>query len=92
MQRVYLFTALLFFLRRSVFWPRVYEFLPWAVACFLIGLIFKWMFNEYSGGINDLLLKAEFIHDIISWLGDKNVSLIVPIVGMIWYGITFLGV
>ncbi len=43
MQRVYLFTALLFFLRRSVFWPRVYEFLPWAVACFLIGLIFKWM-------------------------------------------------
>lgn len=83
-------------LLNTKFWgKKIYQslvFLPWAVACFLIGLIFKWMFNEYSGVINDLLLKTGIIHNTISWLGDKTVSLIGPIVGMIWYGIPFFGI
>ncbi|MHB8063805.1 MAG: carbohydrate ABC transporter permease [Ruminiclostridium sp.] len=87
--------ALALLLNTKFIGKKIYQsfmFLPWAVACFLIGLVFKWMFNEHSGVVNDLLMKTGIISETISWLGDKNVSLVGPIIGMIWYGIPFFGI
>ena len=30
-------------------------FFPWAVSGFLIGMLFRWMFNAEFGVVNDLL-------------------------------------
>lgn len=71
---------------------QAFMFLPWAVACFLIGLVFKWLFNEHSGVVNDLLLRVGILDKTISWLGNKELSMVGPVVGMIWYGIPFFGI
>ena len=67
-------------------------FLPWAVSSYLIGLIFKFIFNERNGLFNFVLQKLGFIDGPISWLGDTGRSMIGPMIGMIWYGIPFFGI
>jgi multiple sugar transport system permease protein len=74
---------------------RIYQsvvFLPWAVSGFLIGLVFKWIFNERAGIFNFFLIKTGFINIPVSWLGDTKYSMIGPITGMIWYGVPFFGI
>ncbi len=37
---------------------QAFLFFPWAVSGFLIGMLFRWMFNSEFGVINDLLQKS----------------------------------
>lgn len=67
-------------------------FLPWAVSGFLIGLIFKWLFSQHNGVINYALQALGIIEQPLSWLGSESFSMLVPIVGMIWYGVPFFGI
>ncbi|TCL42439.1 carbohydrate ABC transporter permease [Harryflintia acetispora] len=67
-------------------------FLPWAVSGFLIGLTFKWLFSQHNGVINFALQSLGLIDAPVSWLGSETFSMIVPIVGMIWYGVPFFGI
>jgi multiple sugar transport system permease protein len=67
-------------------------FLPWAVSAFLIGMIFKWMFNERNGLINELLLNLGIIHKPIAYLAISGTSIIPVIIAMIWYGVPFFGI
>ncbi|WP_071432935.1 carbohydrate ABC transporter permease [Angelakisella massiliensis] len=67
-------------------------FLPWAVSSYLIGLVFKFIFNERNGLFNFILESLGLIDGPISWLGDTGRSMIGPMVGMIWYGIPFFGI
>lgn len=75
------------------FWGRgVYQgfiFYPWALSGFLIGLIWKWMFNSQIGVINDLLLRFGLIHDRIGFLSDPQWAMSSVIVANVWYGIAF---
>ncbi|MDQ0899614.1 multiple sugar transport system permease protein [Paenibacillus sp. V4I7] len=75
------------------FWGRgVYQafiFYPWALSGFLIGLIWKWLFNSQIGVINDLLLRLGIIEDRIGFLSDPNWAMSSVIVANVWYGIAF---
>lgn len=64
-------------------------FFPWAVSGFLIGVLFRWMFNGEFGVVNDLLLKAHLIHTPIPWLADPNSAMVAIIIANIWYGVPF---
>lgn len=66
-------------------------FLPWAIANFLVGLMFRWIFAEHAGLLNYFLTSIGLIDKPISWLADKRFVMVGPIVGMIWYGIPFFG-
>lgn len=82
-------------LNRKFYGKKFYQsvvFLPWAVSGFLIGLIFKWIYSENGGILNFFLVKLGLINSAISWLGEKKLSMIGPITGMIWYGIPFFGI
>lgn len=51
-------------LRKRFRFRGVYQalvFFPWAVSGFLIGMLFRWMFNAEFGVVNDLLMKAGLI-------------------------------
>jgi len=47
-------------------------FIPWALSGFLMGLVWKWIFDESFGVLNDALLKLGLIDSRIPWLSDAN--------------------
>jgi multiple sugar transport system permease protein len=67
-------------------------FLPWAVSGFLIGMIFKWMFNEHNGLINYVLKSLGIIHQGIPFLALPNLSIFTAVVAMVWYGVPFFAI
>ncbi len=67
-------------------------FYPWAVSGFLIGILFRWMFNAEFGVINDLLRKAGLITTPIPWLAQPDTAMVAVIVANVWYGVTFFAI
>jgi multiple sugar transport system permease protein len=79
-------------LRRRFRFRGLYQalvFFPWAVSGFLIGILFRWMFNGEFGVFNDLLRKAGLIDTNIAWLADPTLAMFSVIVANVWYGVTF---
>ena len=64
-------------------------FFPWAVSGFIIGIMWRWMFNGTSGVINDLLMRIHLISQPVGWLASKNTALYSCIIANICYGIPF---
>lgn len=67
-------------------------FYSWALSGFLIGMIWKWMFNSQIGVINDLLLKLGIIHNRIGFLSDPKWAMTSVIIANVWYGIAFFAI
>ncbi|WP_309120691.1 sugar ABC transporter permease [Paenibacillus sp.] len=82
-------------LRRGFRGRGVYQgfvFYSWALSGFLIGLIWKWMFNSQMGVVNDLLMRAGLIEQRIGFLSDPNWAMVSVIVANVWYGIAFFAI
>jgi multiple sugar transport system permease protein len=87
--------ALALWLRRRFRFRGLYQafiFFPWAISGFLIGILFRWMFNSEFGVINDLLTKAGLIDQPIAWLADPKMAMIAVLIANIWYGVTFFAI
>ncbi|MBP1948339.1 carbohydrate ABC transporter permease [Virgibacillus litoralis] len=67
-------------------------FFPWAMSGFLIGIIWRWMYNGQSGVINDLLIRMNIIDTQIPFLSEPNWAMVSVIIANIWYGITFFAI
>lgn len=67
-------------------------FFPWAISGFLIGLIWRWIFNGQIGIINDILMKLGFIETPIGFLSTPGLSLFSVIIANVWYGIPFFAI
>jgi multiple sugar transport system permease protein len=79
-------------LRRKFRFRGAYQalvFFPWAVSGFLIGILFRWMFNGEFGVVNDLLMKTGLIDVPVPWLADPEYAMFSVIVANVWYGVTF---
>jgi multiple sugar transport system permease protein len=64
-------------------------FVPWAVSGFMIGIIWRWMFNGQAGVINDILIKSGILHQPFGFLSESSSSLNSVIVANVWYGVPF---
>jgi multiple sugar transport system permease protein len=64
-------------------------FIPWALSGFLMGLVWKWIFDESFGVLNDALLKLGIIDSRIPWLSDARWGMAAVIIANVWYGVTF---
>jgi multiple sugar transport system permease protein len=69
-----------------------FVFYSWALSGFLIGMIWKWMFNSQIGVINDILLQFGIIHERIGFLSDPNWAMTSVIIANVWYGIAFFAI
>jgi multiple sugar transport system permease protein len=69
-----------------------FVFYSWALSGFLIGIIWRWMFNAQIGIINDLLLKLGLIHERIGFLSDPKWAMFSVIVANVWYGVAFFAI
>lgn len=67
-------------------------FLPWAFSAFVIGLMYRWMFNGEYGVVNDLMTKIGIFPEKIAFLGTPGLSLLVVILAMIWMGVPFFAI
>ncbi len=67
---------------RNVF--RALLMLPWVVQNVVIALIWKWMFNDQYGFINEILVKWGITKTRILWLGDPNLALVAVIMVYVW--------
>ena len=84
--------ALALWLRRKFRFRGVYQaliFFPWAVSGFLIGILFRWLFDGEWGVVNDLLLKTHIISTPIPWLANPTTAMFAILVANVWYGVTF---
>ena len=84
--------ALALLLKKRFRGSSVYQglvFFPWAVSGFIIGIMWRWMFNGSYGVINDIFMKLGFISEPIGWLASASTALPSVIVANIWYGIPF---
>lgn len=84
--------ALALLLRKKFHGSAVYQgliFFPWAVSGFLIGIMWRWMFNGTSGVINDILVRLGILHQPFGFLANTSSALPAVIVANIWYGIPF---
>ncbi|KAB2976616.1 sugar ABC transporter permease [Streptomyces sp. SS1-1] len=87
--------ALALWLRRRFVLRGLYQaliFFPWAISGFLIGILFRWMFNSEFGVVNDLLQKAGLIDEPIAWLADPDTAMVAVLVANVWYGVTFFAI
>jgi multiple sugar transport system permease protein len=57
---------------------------PWILPRVVGASIWKFMFSGSSGIINELLVQVGLIQEYQIFLGDPNLSIWPPIVGMIW--------
>ena len=67
-------------------------FVPWALSSFVVGVIFRWIFNSSSGVLNDLLLRLGLIQDRINWLADPTLAMGSCILAKVWTGFSFFGI
>jgi multiple sugar transport system permease protein len=52
-------------------------------------LVWKWIFDDNLGVLNDMMLKAGIIDVPIPWLSNANWAMAAVIIANIWYGVTF---
>lgn len=64
-------------------------FFPWAVSGFIIGIMWRWLFNGTSGVINDILVRIGILSQPFGFLSTEGYALGSVIVANIWYGIPF---
>ncbi len=67
-------------------------YVPWAISGFLIGLIWRWLFNGQSGAINDILMRLGIIAKQLPFLSNVNYALWSCIAANVWYGIAFFAI
>lgn len=64
-------------------------FIPWAVPTIVAALNFRWIYDDFSGMINNILLAIVEMDDIISWLGDPDLAMGSVVAVVIWSGTPF---
>ncbi|RUR03272.1 carbohydrate ABC transporter permease [Labedella endophytica] len=87
--------ALALWMRRKFRFRGLYQalvFFPWAISGFLIGVLFRWMFNSEFGVINDLLLRSGLVESPLPWLASPALAMPAVIIANIWYGVTFFAI
>ncbi|WP_380176891.1 carbohydrate ABC transporter permease [Kineococcus sp. DHX-1] len=87
--------AVALWLRRRFRFRGIYQaliFYPWAVSGFLIGILFRWMFNSEFGVVNDLLAKAGLVDAPVPWLAQPGTAMVAVLIANVWYGVTFFAI
>lgn len=87
--------AIALWLRKKFRFRGLYQaliFFPWAISGFLIGIMFRWMFNGEFGVVNDLLMKFGLIEKNIAWLSNPDTAMAAILIANIWYGVTFFAI
>ena len=68
---------------------RALSLVPWAVAGIMVGIIWTLIMGETYGVLNDLLKRAGFITQNISWFSNGKLAMVAAVLANVWRGIPF---
>ncbi len=68
---------------------RVLIILPWAISPYIAALTWRWIFDDYNGFFNIILMKTNLITEPIYWLSDPRFAMISVIIAATWQGYPF---
>ncbi len=68
---------------------RSFVLIPWAIPTIMSALNWRWIFDDASGLINNVLVRLNLIDEAISWLSDPHLAMFSVIVVVIWQGTPF---
>lgn len=60
--------------------------LPWGTLDIVAGVMWKWMYNDLYGVINDVLQHGGIIADPIAWLADPGMAMAAVVIANVWKG------
>ena len=55
----------------------------------MAALSFRWIYDDFSGLLNNFLIAVVGMQDVISWLGDPNYAMASVIAVVVWSGTPF---
>ncbi|MCC3145604.1 sugar ABC transporter permease [Halanaerobium sp. Z-7514] len=58
--------------------------IPWAIPTVISGLIWRLLYNDQIGVINDIFLRLGFISESVSWIGNSSTAMWSVIVADVW--------
>ena len=68
---------------------RSFLLIPWAIPTVISALNWRWIYDDASGLINNVLVRFELIDETISWLADPNLAMFSVIAVVVWQGTPF---
>src|SRR5919109_779039 len=68
---------------------RSFLLIPWAIPTVISALNWRWIYDDASGLINNVLVRLELIDETISWLSDPNLAMFAVIAVVVWQGTPF---
>ena len=63
---------------------------PWAIPTVVSAQMWRWMYNDVFGVINDMFMKVGIIAEPIAWLANKNTALGAIIAMEVWKTTPFM--
>lgn len=82
-------------LQKAFHGKKVYEcvvFMPWALSGFMVGIMWKWMFNGSTGVFNDILIRLGILDMPMGFLSNPDYALRCVIIAKIWTGMAFFAI
>ncbi|MGE0033458.1 MAG: carbohydrate ABC transporter permease [Pseudothermotoga sp.] len=77
--------------RGQVFFRSVILILPWATLDIVAGVMWRWMYNDMYGVLNDILVKIGLSKNYIPWLATPRMAMFAVIIANIWKGFCLSG-
>jgi multiple sugar transport system permease protein len=68
---------------------RTILFVPWAVPTIVAALSFRWIYDDFSGLLNNFLIAVFHVENVVSWLGDPKVAMASVVAVVVWSGTPF---
>src|SRR5919197_1660106 len=68
---------------------RSFLLIPWAIPTVISALNWRWIYDDASGLINNVLVRLDLIDETISWLSDPHLAMLAVIVVVVWQGTPF---
>lgn len=68
---------------------RSFLLIPWAIPTVISALNWRWIYDDASGLINNVLVRLNMVEETISWLSNPHLAMMAVIVVVIWQGTPF---
>jgi multiple sugar transport system permease protein len=68
---------------------RTILFIPWAIPTVVCALIWEWVYNEFNGLLNMVLINLGLINHGIAWLAEPKLAMWAVIAVVVWSGTPF---
>lgn len=68
---------------------RTILFIPWAVPTVIASLAWLWVYDEFSGMLNQVLMRLHLTDNVIAWLAEPHLAMWAVIAVVVWNGTPF---